>query len=157
MRSAAFLLGRLMFGGFFLYNGINHIRQFKALKGYAASKKVPSPELAVAASGAMLIAGGTSLILGTKPKLGVLAIAGFLAATSPMMHDFWNDEDQQQKQNNMVNFTKNLALLGGAVALLGVDEPWPTSVHVGEPASPWRRLASTGSRLASTAKRQLAA
>jgi hypothetical protein len=33
----------------------------------------------------------------------------------------------------MVNFTKNLALLGGALALMGVEEPWPVSVPVAQP------------------------
>ncbi|HVJ05666.1 MAG TPA: hypothetical protein VM578_08335 [Candidatus Saccharimonadales bacterium] len=33
----------LPFGGFFLYNGINHFLQYKTLVGYAASKKVPMP------------------------------------------------------------------------------------------------------------------
>jgi len=31
MKKTAFLLGRIMFGGFFLYNGINHLRQRKNL------------------------------------------------------------------------------------------------------------------------------
>jgi hypothetical protein len=33
----------------------------------------------------------------------------------------------------MVNFTKNVALLGGALALMGVEEPWPVSVPVAQP------------------------
>ena len=41
-----FLIGRLIFGGFFLYNGINHIKQRQMLSQYAASKKVPQPEAA---------------------------------------------------------------------------------------------------------------
>ncbi len=31
----------------------------------------------------------------------------------------------------MINFSKNMALLGGALALMGVEEPWPASVPVG--------------------------
>jgi hypothetical protein len=30
--------------------------------------------------------------------------------------------------NEMINFSKNMALLGSALALMGVDEPWPASV-----------------------------
>jgi hypothetical protein len=30
--------------------------------------------------------------------------------------------------NNMTSFMKNLALAGGALALLGVEEPWEASV-----------------------------
>ena len=48
------------------------------------------------------------------------------------MHDFWRIEDPQQRMHETINFTKNLALLGGALALLGVDEPWPVSVPISQ-------------------------
>lgn len=124
---APFLIGRLIFGGFFLYNGINHFLQRKALAQYAGSKNVPAAEAAVTLSGAALVAGGASILLGAKPKLGVAAIAGFLAGVSPVMHDFWSSEDPNQRQNEVVHFSKNMALLGAALALLGVREPWPAS------------------------------
>jgi putative oxidoreductase len=124
---ALFLIGRIVFGGFFLYNGINHFKHKEALAGYAGSKNVPNPEIAVIAAGIALAAGGTSIILGAKPKLGTLAILGFLATISPVMHDFWNIADPQQKQGEMIHFSKNLALFGAALALAGVDE-WPLSV-----------------------------
>ena len=128
-----FLLGRLMFGGFFLYNGINHLQQRKQLAQYAGSKNVPKPEFAVVASGVALLLGGASLLLGVKPKLGAAMVAGFLAGVSPVMHDFWRAEDPNQRMNDMINFSKNLALLGGALALMGVEEPWPASVPVAQP------------------------
>jgi uncharacterized membrane protein YphA (DoxX/SURF4 family) len=127
---AAFLIGRVVFGGFFLYNGIHHLKQRKQLGQYAESKKVPMAEAVVAATGVTLIAGGTSILLGIKPKLGTAAIAGFLAGVSPVMHNFWNIEDPQQRMNEMINFSKNMALLGSAVALMGVNEPWPASVPI---------------------------
>lgn len=124
---AAFLLGRMIFGGFFLYNGINHFKQQQALAQYAGAKNVPNPEQAVLASGVALAFGGASLILGLKPKLGTLAIIGFLATVSPTIHDFWTAQDPQQQQNDMIHFSKNMALLGAALALLGVEE-WPLSI-----------------------------
>lgn len=127
-----FLLGRLIFGGFFLYSGINHLKQKKAMAQYTAAKNVPMPELAVTATGALLIAGGASVLLGVKPKLGTLAIIGFLAGVSPIMHNFWNEEDPQQKQNDMIHFMKNVAMLGAAMALMGVEEPWPVSIPTGQ-------------------------
>ena len=125
-----FLLGRLIFGGFFLYNGINHLKERKTLGQYAQSKSVPKPEAAVVVSGITLLAGGTSILLGVKPKLGAAAIAGFLIGVSPVMHNFWSMEDPAQRMNEMINFSKNLALLGGALALMGVEEPWPASVPI---------------------------
>ena len=123
-----FVLGRLLFGGFFLYNGINHLMQRKNMAAYTASKGVPKPEMAVTASAVPLIVGGTSMLLGLKPKVGAIAILGFLAGVSPIMHDFWRNEDPNERMNNMTSFMKNLALAGGALALLGVEEPWEASV-----------------------------
>jgi putative oxidoreductase len=144
---APFLIGRLLFGGFFLYNGISHLRNRKQMAPSAESKGVPAPEAAVTLSGIPLIIGGASLLLGVKPKLGALAILGFLAGVSPVMHDFWRHEDPNQRMNEMANFTKNLALAGGALALMGVDEPWEASVPVARPSLA-DRVRTFGRRLA---------
>jgi putative oxidoreductase len=125
---AVFFIGRLVFGGFFLYNGINHIKQHKNLSQYAGLKNVPMPEHAVTAATALLLLGGASILLGAKPKIGTAAVIAFLAGVSPKMHDFWSQQDPSQRQNEMIQFSKNMALLGAAIALMGVDEPWPASV-----------------------------
>jgi len=124
-----FFLGRAVFGGFFLYNGINHFKNKSALAQYAAAKNLPEPEIMVLAAGSAIALGGASIILGLKPKLGTLAILSFLAIVMPTMHDFWASRDPNQKQNEMVHFSKNMALLGAALALMGVED-WPVSVAV---------------------------
>jgi uncharacterized membrane protein YphA (DoxX/SURF4 family) len=129
-----FLLGRLIFGGFFLYNGVHHFQEKKALAQYAAAKNVPMPEIAVTASGAMLIVGGASILFGVKPKVGALALMGFLAGVSPMIHDFWRTEDGERRQSEMAHFMKNVAMLGGVMALMGMEEPWPMSLPIGQPS-----------------------
>src|SRR5450755_1699233 len=129
-----FLLGRVIFGGYFLNSGIHHFTDRKMLSQYAGSKNVPMPDLAVQASGVALIIGGTSILLGIKPKLGTAALIGFLAGVSPVMHDFWHFDDPEKKMSEMVNFTKNMALMGGAIALMGIEEPWPASVPIGQPS-----------------------
>lgn len=130
---AAFLLGRLIFGGFFLYNGIHHFQERKMMSQYVAAKGIPLPDAAVTATGALLVAGGTSILLGVKPKLGAMAVMAFLGGVSPLMHDFWSVDDPSQRQEQMIHFMKNIALLGGALALMGVEEPWPASLPVGQP------------------------
>jgi putative oxidoreductase len=135
---ALFLLGRIAFGGFFLYGGINHFRKAGEMAPYVGSKHVPMPELAVYATGLALLGGGSSVLLGIKPKFGIAAIITFLAGVSPIMHDFWNRDDPNQQQAEMINFTKNMALLGAALALLGTEEPWPASVPVPRPTSAQR-------------------
>ena len=145
---APFVIGRLLFGGYFLYNGINHFMHREMLSQYAGSKNVPKPKLAVSVTGLAMIVGGASILLGVKPKLGTAAILGFLAGVSPTMHNFWTEQDPNQRMNDMINFTKNLALAGGALALMGVEEPWPTSVPVAQRSKLERVLRSVRRELA---------
>ena len=111
-----------------MYNGVHHLMERKNMATYTATKGVPLPELAVTATAVPLIAGGASLLLGLKPKWGALAVIGFLAGVSPIMHDFWRNEDPNERMNNIKSFMSNLALAGGALALMGVEEPWEASV-----------------------------
>lgn len=114
-----YLLGRTVFGGFFLYHGIHHFMEHKAMAQYVDAKGIPAPDVAVTATGVALTLGGASLVLDIKPELGAGAVAGFLAGVSPLMHDFWKVEDPQRRQAEMINFSKNMALLGAALALMG--------------------------------------
>jgi uncharacterized membrane protein YphA (DoxX/SURF4 family) len=54
------LIGRILFGGLFLYNGINHFRQRKNLAQYAGSKHVPAPQAGLVIAGLMLVAARAS-------------------------------------------------------------------------------------------------
>jgi len=141
-----FLIGRAVFGGFFLYNGIHHFRNLREIAEYAKGKHVPLAEAGVAVSGMALIFGGASILLGIKPKYGVAALAGFLAVVSPVIHDFWNAPAERQMTES-INFLKNMALLGAALALLGQEEPWPISVPVREPG-PIEKVVRLTKRLA---------
>ncbi len=119
MRDVASTIGRLLFGGYFIYNGINHFRNSEMLSQYAGSKDVPSPKAAVLGSGSLLLAGGLSVLSGVKPRAGLVLLATFLLGVTPVMHDFWSDEDAQQKANNQLQLLKNTALLGSVLMLMG--------------------------------------
>ena len=127
MRSL-FVFGRLIFGGFFAYNGLNHFLHQKSMSHYAEAKGVPAAESAVPATGAMLLAGGASIMAGLKPRQGLAAVIGFLIPVTLQMHRFWEEQDPNQRMAEFINFTKNGALLGAALMMLQVDEPWPGSV-----------------------------
>jgi putative oxidoreductase len=141
-----FLIGRLVFGGFFVYSGVRHIVYHGMTKEYVKAKEVPLPEAAVVVSAAALIFGGASVLLGVKPKYGAAALIAFLASVSPLMHDFWAVPEKQQ-MTEFVNFTKNMALLGATLVLLGIKEPWPASLPVRQPG-PMEKAVRFASRLA---------
>ena len=125
---ALFVIGRTLFGGFFAYNGINHFLQSQMMSQYAAAKGVPKADAAVRATGAMLLTGGISVIAGLKPRQGLAAIVAFLVPTTLQMHRFWELDDPNQRMIEMTQFAKNVALIGAALALMQLDEPWPASI-----------------------------
>ena len=124
----ALLIGRIIAGCFFLMNGFNHFAKLNMMAGYAKSKNIPAPALAVGGSGLLLLLGGLSLLLGYHPTIGVVLLAIFLLATSFGMHNFWAVQDQQAKMGEMINFLKNVAILGLLLMTLAVPRPWPMSL-----------------------------
>ena len=119
-----FLLGRILYGGFFLLNSYNHFTRASAMAPYAASKGVPAPKAAILGSGVLLLLGGLSMLLGVEPRLGVLCLVLFLLPVSLTMHNYWADKDPQARQMNEIQFRKNMGLLGAAFMLLAIPEPW---------------------------------
>jgi uncharacterized membrane protein YphA (DoxX/SURF4 family) len=116
----ALLIGRIIFGGYFIYSGFGHFRNTKMLTGYAKSKSVPMPEAAVLVGGAMMLLGGLGVLFGVYMQWALALIAIFLLVVSFAMHAFWNDKDPTAKMGNQINFSKNIALLGAALMLMSL-------------------------------------
>ena len=78
-------------------------------------------ELLVRINGGVQILAGTTLLLGIKPRLSALALAGSLIPTTLAGHSFWEMEGGEAKAHQ-TQFSKNLATLGGLLLLLGAGE-----------------------------------
>lgn len=122
-----FVIGRIVFGGFFLFNGISHFASLQMMAAYAASQRVPAAQAMVVVTGAMLVAGGVSMMLGILPVVGAWLLVIFLVAAAVTMHAFWREQDENARQAQMVQFLKNLALAGAALMVSAVDE-WPWAI-----------------------------
>ena len=108
----AVLAGRVLFSLIFLVAGLGH---FSAQSiGYASAQGVPLASVLVPFSGILSIAGGLSILLGYKAKLGAWLLIIFLIPVTFMLHKFWTIPDPMMKQMDMAVFMKNLGLLGGA-------------------------------------------
>ena len=121
----AFLVGRIIVGVYYLMMAANHFMQLEMLSGYAGSKGVPAPKLAVIVSGLLLLIGGLTILTGFRPVIGVAALVVFFLPVTFMMHNFWTVEDPQMRMMEMTNFTKNMALMGSALMFLMIPTPWP--------------------------------
>jgi uncharacterized membrane protein YphA (DoxX/SURF4 family) len=127
----AFLIGRIIFGGYWLMAAVNHFKNLNHMSEYAKAKGTPLPKLAVAGTGALLLAGALSMLLGVYAPIGILLLIVFLLGVSIQMHSFWKVDDAQLKQIDVINFTKNMALIGALLMFLLLPRPWPMSLGIG--------------------------
>lgn len=134
------LVGRVLFSFFFIYSGFNHLTKLSMMSGYAASVGVPAPTLAVAVTGLILLAGGLSVLLGMRPKIGALLLVIFLVPTAFMVHKFWGIADPMLAANQAAHFWKNITLAGAALMIYGLAElypaRWPYSLGAGATRAP---------------------
>jgi len=109
-----FLAGRILFALPLILMGSHHFLRLSDMAAYAASKGVPSPQVAVIVSGLMLVLGAVSILVGYRGRIGAWFVAFFLIGTAFMMHRFWAVSDPMMAQMEMINFFKNIIMAGAA-------------------------------------------
>jgi putative oxidoreductase len=117
------LLGRLLFVLIFVMSGPRHF--MSQTIAYAAAQGVPLAAIAVPLSGVLALAGGLSILLGYRAKIGAWLLVLFLAGVTPMMHNFWAASDPMMYQMQLVMFMKNVSMIGAALVISQVGSgPW---------------------------------
>jgi putative oxidoreductase len=92
---------------------------------YAAAQGVPLASIAVPISGLLALFGGLSILLGFRARIGAWLIVLFLVGVTPIMHRFWGIADPMMAQMQMINFMKNLSMLGAALLITQYGSgPW---------------------------------
>lgn len=109
----ATLVGRILFSLIFIFAAFGHFKPEEI--AYAAAAGVPLAKLAVPASGLLSLAGGLSIALGYRAKLGGWALVVFLVPVTLMLHNFWSVTDPMMRQMQLAMFLKNVSLIGGAL------------------------------------------
>ena len=126
--AAVLLVARVLFGGVLAFMGLNHFMQTGQMTGYAQAKGLPAPKLGVLASGALLVVAGLAIVVGVFPLLAAAVLAAFLLVSAVVFHDFWAVPEDQQ-QDEMTSFLKNVAMAGGALAFGALaSQSWGFSV-----------------------------
>jgi putative oxidoreductase len=111
----ALLAARILFSVIFVLAAPRHFTA-EAIS-HAADLGVPWPRLAVPLSGAIALAGGLGVLLGYQTRLSALALIVFLVPVTLGMHAFWRIADPVQRHVQLAMFVKNVALIGGALAI----------------------------------------
>lgn len=122
MNRKAAIFARLLVSMVFLLNGLGVIDQ-----------SIPAHELVergapVAIVPAIMLAGrvleivaGCAMALGIFPELAALALLAFLLPATLVSHSFWEAWGTARFQVQMINFFKNVAIMGGLLFLAATD------------------------------------
>ena len=78
----------------------------------------PCPQVLLVGAIPFLIAGSLSVILGYKARIGASLLLVFLVLATYYFHDFWTASDPQVKQEQMIQFLKNLGLMGAMLLII---------------------------------------
>ncbi|HXT60782.1 MAG TPA: DoxX family protein [Pirellulales bacterium] len=112
--------GRVALATIFLAASIgNDIPNFNQVVEHAMKPKgLPAPQVLLAGAIAFLIVGGLSVIVGYKARFGALLLFAFLVLATYYFHDFWNLEDAKAIQEQMIQFMKNLSMMGAMLFIM---------------------------------------
>jgi putative oxidoreductase len=108
-------LGRALFAVIFIVASIGHFSSKEI--AFAAHQGVPFANLLVPLSGVLALAGGLSVLLGYKARLGAWMLIAFLVPVTLTMHAFWTVSDPMMAQMQQAMFLKNVSMMGAALLI----------------------------------------
>jgi len=109
------LAGRVLYAAIFVMMSLGHFS--RPVIAWAASQGVPLASVTVPLSGLVALAGGLSVMLGFRARIGAALLVLFLVPVTVMMHAFWAVPDPMMAQIQMMMFMKNISMLGGALVI----------------------------------------
>jgi len=113
------VLGRVMLCTIFFMAAVgSKIPHFNDVAKLMESRGIPSAKLMLCGAIAFLIVGSISIIVGFQARLGAVLLLIFLALASYYFHNFWALPDAHAQQEQMVQFMKNLSMMGAMVFLI---------------------------------------
>lgn len=129
------LLARILISQIFLISGFMKIVDWSGTEAHMAQRGMFLIPFFHVAALLTELAGGLSLLLGYKARMGALLLFLFLIPVTLTFHNFWTYTDPKEQQVNMLFFMHNLTLMGGLLLVMTLG-PGPLSLDF------WRRKSS---------------
>ena len=126
MQGFVSLVCRLALAAVFLASVVSMLPpRFSATVEVMKAQGVPNPTFALFGAIGLLVIGGLAVVLGAWTRFGAIFLFVFLAAATFYFHDFWTFADPKIRQDQTIQFMKNLAIGGGLLALVAFGGgPW---------------------------------
>jgi putative oxidoreductase len=113
------LIGRVVFGGFFLIAGIRNVLNFGERTKLPTNYGWPLPPLLLAAGFAVQLLGGLALILGIWTVPAAIALIVFLFAATPLYHNLFLFQGKERDPHLYLTLV-NITLAAGLLLVIAV-------------------------------------
>ena len=121
IRGLLALLGRLLIVAIFLMSAVaNKIMHFHETLALMRSHNVPYPEFLLPGAIIVLIVGGLSVLFGYKARFGAFLLLIFLVLATYYFHNFWDMTKQEEQQQQMAHFLKNVSMMGTMLFIMAM-------------------------------------
>lgn len=126
--TAVYVLGRILLAAIFLISGAIKVMQYSGQVAFAGQAGVPFPAIAIALAAAVEVGAGICVVLGYRIWLAAWVLVAYLVPVSVIFHSNFADPNQ------IANFMKNVALIGGLMILAwaGRYQPAPMQAKTAE-------------------------
>ncbi|WP_315923946.1 DoxX family protein [Mesorhizobium sp. SP-1A] len=118
MATTLMIIGRVVFGAFFLIAGIRNFLNFGERKATSATNygwSLPAPLLA--AGFAMQLLGGALLVFNVWVVAGALVLIAFLLAATPLYHNLFMFQGKERDPHLYLTLV-NITLCGGLLMVI---------------------------------------
>lgn len=116
-QGATLLVARVMLGAIFVQSGFGKLTNLAGFTEGLEKMGVPVPYVAGLAGACVEFFGGLAIVLGAWTGLAAILVAGFTVVATFLAHRFW-DAPPEQRMMQDIQFMKNVAIVGGLLALL---------------------------------------
>ena len=111
------LIGRLLIAAIFLVSGFSKLTDLPGTVEHMAAMRIPYPDTLAVVAGCAELLGAVAVALGFLTRVASAGLILFMIPTTLVFHAFWNYAGQERLPQ-MVNFMKNLAIIGGLAVLM---------------------------------------
>jgi putative oxidoreductase len=111
------LLARLAIAAIFVQSGFGKLTDLGGFVAGLEGRGVPLAVVLGPLGAAVEFFGGLALALGAWTRPAAILVAGFTVAATLIAHRFWDMPAEQQAMQS-IQFMKNLAIVGGLLALV---------------------------------------
>ena len=115
-----YMLARFCMALIFIVAGVRKVMGYEGTVKYFGGIGLPMPEIVAPLVMLIEIGGGLLLLFGFRTEIVAWILALFTAGTAVIAHQFWA-VDAAQFGNQLNNFLKNLAMVGGFLAIIVIE------------------------------------